>query len=88
MVVEGAGGDSHLLMQSQGDSRWVRSPLDSNLGEAVEEGQHGRGHAGVACRGAGQEDEEENCSITTDQTKGPVYEIGLRPQEEKKDDRK
>lgn len=43
--------DSHPLMQSQGDSRRVRSPLDSNLGEAVEESQHGRGHAGAAWAG-------------------------------------
>lgn len=46
----GGWGGSHPLIQSQGDSRRVRSPLDSNLGEAVEESQHGRGHAGAACR--------------------------------------
>lgn len=58
----GGGRDSHPLMQSQGDSRWRRRPLDSNLGEAVEEGQHGRGHAGAACRGAGQDEEEGDWS--------------------------
>lgn len=31
-------------IQSQGDSRWVRSPLKSNLSKAVEESQHGRGN--------------------------------------------
>lgn len=48
-----SGGLSTLLwivtvLQSQGDSRWVRIPLKSNLSKAVKEGQHRWSHSGPA----------------------------------------
>lgn len=41
------------LLQSQGDSRWLRIPLESNLSKAVEEGQHRWSHGGPAWRKKG-----------------------------------
>lgn len=41
------------LQQSQGDSRWLRIPLESNLSKAVQEGQHGWSHGGPAWRKKG-----------------------------------
>lgn len=41
------------LLQRQGDSRRLRIPLQSDLSEAVKEGQHGWSHGGPAWRKKG-----------------------------------